>query len=370
MTFNTAISGLRAADVDLNVIGNNIANTSTTGFKQSRAEFADVFATSALGAGGNNGVGSGVALSRVSQQFTQGSLSFTNNALDMAVNGNGFFILDDDGAAEYTRNGIFGLDQSGYVVNASNKRLQGYQANENGEVSGEISDLTIVTDNLSPRQTTSISSVLNLDASEVAPEVRGTTTDSMGASIGTAQAAASNGYPVETLTFQLSDGTTRIVSTGANDSAEATASAINALPTVSASATSSATLSAINDVSGNMTLSLNGVTIATSTGAGSVTPQSIAIAINNLTNTTLRGISATYDGTAGTVSVTSNFGSDLMFQMNNTADLNDGFTLTGPSGPAVAVDGADTDGQRRDPDERRCWRGVVCGPLGAVTLCE
>lgn len=344
MTFNTAVSGLRAADVDLSVIGNNIANASTTGFKQFRAEFVDVFASAALGSGGQNSVGSGVALSRVSQQFSQGNIAFTNNSLDMAINGNGFFILDDDGAVEYTRNGIFGVDQTGYVVNSQSKRLQGFQANDNGAVSGEISDLQVSTDNLNPRQTTGVAAVVNLDAAEIAPEERGTSSSSAGAVIGVAQAAATNGYAVETLTFTLDDGTTRTVTTTANDSAEATASAINALPTISATATTSATLSGINDNSGNMTLSLNGVTIATSTGAGSITPQDVAIAINNLTNTTLRGISATFDAVAGTVSVTSNFGADLAFQMNNTTDATDGFTLTGPNGAAVAVDGAGGNG--------------------------
>ncbi len=90
MTFNTAISGLRAASDILQVTGNNIANASTAGFKASRAEFSDVYATSVLGTGGNS-IGSGVRLSDVSQQFTQGNTSFTSNSLDMAVNGNGFF---------------------------------------------------------------------------------------------------------------------------------------------------------------------------------------------------------------------------------------------------------------------------------------
>lgn len=344
MTFNTAVSGLRAADTDLSVIGNNIANASTTGFKQFRAEFVDVFASAALGSGGQNSVGSGVALSRVSQQFSQGNIAFTNNSLDMAINGNGFFITDDDGAVEYSRNGIFGVDQNGFVVNSQNKRLQGFQANENGTVSGNISDLQVSTDNLQPLQTTAVSAVLNLDAAEVAPEERGTSSSSLGAVIGLAQAAATNGYTVENLTFDLADGTQRTVTTAANDSAETTASAINALPTVSATATTSATLSAINDASGNMTLSLNGVTIATSSGAGSITAQDVAIAINNLTNTTLRGISATFDGVAGTVSVTSNFGADLAFQMNNTGIAGDGFTLTGPNGPAEVIEGTGGNG--------------------------
>ncbi|MGB1192445.1 MAG: flagellar hook-basal body complex protein, partial [Pseudomonadales bacterium] len=90
MTFNTALTGLRAATSDLNVTGNNIANASTVGFKQSRAEFADVYASSVVG-GGTNAIGNGVRVSDVSQQFSQGNISFTENALDLAINGGGFF---------------------------------------------------------------------------------------------------------------------------------------------------------------------------------------------------------------------------------------------------------------------------------------
>jgi len=89
MSFNSALSGLRAASSDLSVVGNNIANASTVGFKSSRAEFADVYANSQIGSG-SNAIGSGVVVADVAQQFTQGSVNFTGNALDLAVNGNGF----------------------------------------------------------------------------------------------------------------------------------------------------------------------------------------------------------------------------------------------------------------------------------------
>ena len=90
MTFNVALSGLNAAQKDLDVTSNNIANVNTTGFKESRAEFVDVFATSLLAAG-NTKAGDGVLTSEVAQQFSQGSIRFTNNALDLAITGNGFF---------------------------------------------------------------------------------------------------------------------------------------------------------------------------------------------------------------------------------------------------------------------------------------
>jgi len=92
MSFNTALSGLNAAQSDLNVTSNDIANVNTTGFKQSRAEFGDIFATSSLGSS-STAIGSGVLLSKVAQQFNQGNLQFTDNSLDLALSGDGFFVV-------------------------------------------------------------------------------------------------------------------------------------------------------------------------------------------------------------------------------------------------------------------------------------
>jgi len=90
MSFRTAISGIRSATADLSTIGNNVANANTTGFKQSRTEFADVFASSSTGVS-SSATGQGVNTSRVAQQFTQGNITFTDNNLDLAISGNGFF---------------------------------------------------------------------------------------------------------------------------------------------------------------------------------------------------------------------------------------------------------------------------------------
>ena len=133
MAFNTAVSGLRAANADLSVIGNNISNASTTGFKQSRAEFGDIYAAAAFG-GGGAAIGRGVFLNAVTQQHNQGNISFTNNGLDMAINGNGYFITSNNGAFEYTRSGLLGLDQEGVLVTSQGKRLQGFSASESGAI--------------------------------------------------------------------------------------------------------------------------------------------------------------------------------------------------------------------------------------------
>ena len=105
MSFRTSLSGLDASSTDLSVIGNNIANASTTGFKESRTEFADVFASTFSGV--SNIPGSGVRVASITQQFTQGNVEFTNSGLDLAISGSGFFVVSDSGASLYTRAGAF-----------------------------------------------------------------------------------------------------------------------------------------------------------------------------------------------------------------------------------------------------------------------
>ncbi len=170
MAFDTAVSGINAATADLGVIGNNIANSSTTGFKTSRAEFADVYATSLLGAGGN-AIGKGVSLSGVTQEFTQGNIAFTNNALDLAINGNGFFLLSDDGAAAYTRAGNFQVDREGFIVTNQGQRLQAFQVNNAGEINGQVGDLQLDTSLIDPEPTNLVSLTANLDSRSVPPTI-------------------------------------------------------------------------------------------------------------------------------------------------------------------------------------------------------
>lgn len=168
MAFDTAVSGIKAATADLGVIGNNIANSSTTGFKTSRAEFADVYATSLLGAGGN-AIGKGVTLASVTQEFTQGNISFTNNALDLAISGNGFFQLSDDGAALYTRAGNFQVDNEGFIVNNESHRLQAFQIDNLGNITGQLGDLQLDTSLIDPNPTGIVNITSNLDSRETVP---------------------------------------------------------------------------------------------------------------------------------------------------------------------------------------------------------
>ncbi|MFT7125416.1 MAG: flagellar hook protein FlgE, partial [Candidatus Azotimanducaceae bacterium] len=186
MPFNTALSGLKAASSDLKITGNNIANASTIGFKESRAEFADVYSSSLLG-NGSTTPGTGVELSNVAQQFEQGTIGFTSNSLDVAIDGQGFFVLDDGGSRTYTRAGMFGLDQDGFITSNSGARLQGFTANEAGTLNGVISDIVIQTGNLAPNQTTRVESDVNLDAESEVLAQFGTTINTLGRQIGEAQ---------------------------------------------------------------------------------------------------------------------------------------------------------------------------------------
>ncbi len=170
MPFRIALSGLNAAQADLRVIGNNVANSSTTGFKQSRAEFADIYASSTLGVS-SNATGAGVKISSIKQEFAQGNIDFTNNNLDMAISGEGFFRLSEGGTIKYSRAGGFGVDREGYIVNSENQRLTGYQADATGNITGALGDIQLTTQDLPPNASTSVTLTANLDSSEVAPGV-------------------------------------------------------------------------------------------------------------------------------------------------------------------------------------------------------
>jgi flagellar hook protein FlgE len=169
MPFRLALSGLNAAQADLSVTANNIANTATAGFKGSRAEFAELFSVSPQGVS-NVAIGNGVRTSNVAQQFTQGNIDFTDNSLDLALSGQGFFILSDSGATAYTRAGAFQVDRDGYIVNSQNQRLQAYPPTDAGTFNtGSLNDIQLVTSESAPNATTEAEIVLNLPANATQP---------------------------------------------------------------------------------------------------------------------------------------------------------------------------------------------------------
>lgn len=164
MGFQQGLSGLNAAARNLEVIGNNVSNANTVGFKLSQAQFADVYANSLSGSGSAQ-AGLGTRVSTVAQQFTQGNISSTNNSLDMAVSGNGFFRMNDNGLIIYSRNGQFQLNKDGFVVNSQGQRLTGFLPNAQGQIVATTpADLQISSADLLPKQTVNIAAGLNLDS--------------------------------------------------------------------------------------------------------------------------------------------------------------------------------------------------------------
>ncbi|RMQ44866.1 Flagellar hook protein FlgE [Pseudomonas cichorii] len=173
MSFNIGLSGLYAANKSLDVTGNNIANVATNGFKQSRIEFADQYAQSIRGTSGGTSIGSGVTTAAVSQQFAQGTLTTgTGNSLDLAINGNGFFMISNNGDSLYTRAGAFRTDKDGYVVNSAGMNLQGYNVDENGVVSvGVLGDLRVDSSNQPAKATSTITNVASLNSTATVPTI-------------------------------------------------------------------------------------------------------------------------------------------------------------------------------------------------------
>ena len=169
MSFGIALSGIHAAQSDLNVTANNIANAETVGFKQSRTQFAELFAVSSQGVSSTQ-TGNGVKVASVSQQFSQGNVSATDSSLDLAISGQGFFTLRDNGATAYTRAGSFTTDKNGFVVNTEGQRLQVYQPTAFGTFNTTTpADLQLVASDSAPQATGNVTVVYNLPANAAVP---------------------------------------------------------------------------------------------------------------------------------------------------------------------------------------------------------
>ena len=161
MSFQQGLSGLNGAAKNLDVIGNNVANANTTGFKNGAAIFGDVFAASLNGGGGQQ-VGIGTRITSVQQQFTQGNISLSNNPLDIAINGQGFFRISDQGAITYTRNGGFSVNKEGYIVTSSGKNLTGFEVQNGAIVPGVLANLKLSSSDLLPKASTAASIGANM----------------------------------------------------------------------------------------------------------------------------------------------------------------------------------------------------------------
>jgi flagellar hook protein FlgE len=167
MSFQQGLSGLNAAAKNLDVIGNNVANANTTGFKGSVANFNDVFAASLSGGGGTQ-IGIGTNLASVAQQFSQGNVTVTNNPLDVAINGKGFFRMSDAGSVTYARNGQFLIDKAGDIVDSAGQNLTGFQAVDGKIVPGVLVNLKVSSADLPPTVTTKTRVGANLSSTGAA----------------------------------------------------------------------------------------------------------------------------------------------------------------------------------------------------------
>ncbi|AZT83690.1 flagellar hook protein FlgE [Marinobacter sp. NP-4(2019)] len=307
MAFNTGLSGLRAASVDLDVTGNNIANASTVGFKSSSAQFGDLYASGFLSSG-NNPVGDGVRVQDVKQSFGQGNISFTDNGLDMAINGDGFFVLNNGGEIRYSRAGQFGIDKDGFVTNNQNMRVQGFTADDDGNLSGIRGDLQVETDNLAPRRTTNLRTDLNLDSRESVLENR---IRDLGEDLNVADLDG------DLFQIEYSDGTTsQLIDIGTGQPANDVAELLGSQKGVNASARTQFDLSEqfdmaqlasdLSDPDFELTISLNGSDNVTFRGSDGINDlDSLAAAINDSELNTLQ---AQVSDTGDDISITDSRG--------------------------------------------------------------
>jgi len=195
-SFSIALSGLSASNSDLDVTANNIANSNTVGFKNSRAEFADVYAAGAVNLN-TSSIGEGVRLDDTAQQFTQGNITTTGSNLDLAISGDGFFTLQDPtNGVVYTRNGQFQEDKKGNVVTATGQALQVYPPTATGFNTGTLTDLNLQTAQSAPAATATGTAILNLPAGSAEPVDGGTA------------AAAGTFVPTDATSFNQSTSTT------------------------------------------------------------------------------------------------------------------------------------------------------------------
>jgi len=169
MGYQQGLSGLSGASNALDVIGNNIANANTVGFKSSTAQFADMYANS-VATSTNTQIGIGTSLNAVEQNFGQGTINTTNSSLDVAINGNGFFQMSNNGVTTYSRDGTFQRDKNGYIIDSQGRNLMGYAANNGGVINtAQTVPLQAPTTNISPTATTKISAQFNLNSQDTVP---------------------------------------------------------------------------------------------------------------------------------------------------------------------------------------------------------
>ena len=165
-SFNIGVSGLHAAGSSMSVIGDNIANAGTFGFKGSRAEFQDVLAKSLKGIDGGDQIGSGTKLAHVTPKYTQGNIQRTESITDLAINGNGFFVVDSPGGKAFTRDGSFHFDKDGHLINGDGYKITGFLANDEGEITQKTGSIKVGNTTIPAEPTSEVKVSMNLDSRE------------------------------------------------------------------------------------------------------------------------------------------------------------------------------------------------------------
>ncbi len=163
----TGVSGLTAQGEALGVIGDNIANSQTNGFKYSRAEFQDIVSKNLKGILGGNQIGRGVKIGAVNPIMIQGNIDQTEKATDLAISGDGYFVLRGSDGETFTRDGSFHFDKDGFLVTNDDRRVQGYQTDERGRLINQIGDIRFPKALVPAKATKEVSVHLNLDSREV-----------------------------------------------------------------------------------------------------------------------------------------------------------------------------------------------------------
>ncbi|MEP6890885.1 MAG: flagellar hook protein FlgE [Nitrospirota bacterium] len=341
----SAVSGLNTYGNAMSVIGNNIANVGTAGFKSSRASFADLVSAS-LGGGSTTGkVGLGVFLNDVQTSFVQGSLSNTGNTLDLAIDGNGFFNLRDNaGTVSYSRAGQFKVNNLGEIVDPSGRFLQGYQASATGIILGTVGNITLSTATIAPQATSTADVEANLNAASTVPATAFDATDAT--------------------TYNFSNGMTIYDSLGAQHQVQmyyvkAAANTWNLHSQIDGGATTARTDLVFNS-SGVLTGG-GAQTFSLPITGGAATPQSVAMdfsaitqygSASNLTNQTQDGFtsgsfqSLSIDSGGQVLAKFSNGQTRTLAQIVLSRFTNpDGLTRSGENGFAETIDsGAPLDG--------------------------
>lgn len=165
-SFNIGVTGLHAAGQSMSVVGDNIANAGTFGFKSSRAEFQDMLSNSLKGIDGGDQIGSGTKLAHVTPQFIQGTVARTQNITDLAINGNGFFEVAAPFGKGYTRDGSFHFDKEGYMINGDGYKVQGFQPDDKGAITNKMGAIKLGNTTIPATASTEVSFSMNLDSRE------------------------------------------------------------------------------------------------------------------------------------------------------------------------------------------------------------